>query len=246
MDTKISQQYGDEINSCRLRTARQKERMRYVDFDKALIQLYREERELWNQKNNLGWEPLTPPVQKGWKRFYVVRDDVARNKHALFFENILQKINTYDWSSKKDFLVKKRKRGRKIYVVKHQNLAMPNTWHFNRMNFNDDEKQFFHVEQYNGKWKKEPCFRYVFSEPWRFVLRVKPNIIDKIRKKDSLIESRLQEIDAYMVRNDYRKRLWKILGKNSRNGWKKYEVKDKEKDIFRNKSQAQILDMINV
>ncbi len=39
MDTKLIQQYGEDILCYRLRTARQKKRMRYEDFDKQLIQL---------------------------------------------------------------------------------------------------------------------------------------------------------------------------------------------------------------
>src|SRR5688572_3974164 len=88
MDRKLIQQYGTEILSYRLRTVRQRKRMQYEDFDKQLIKLYKEDKALGIKANNLGWEPLTPPVQKGWKRFFVLRDDVARSKHAEFFENI--------------------------------------------------------------------------------------------------------------------------------------------------------------
>ena len=38
MDTKFIQQYGEDILCYRLRTARQKKRMQYEDFDKQLIQ----------------------------------------------------------------------------------------------------------------------------------------------------------------------------------------------------------------
>lgn len=74
---------------------RQKKRMQYEDFDKQLISLDKKRDDLQELKRNLGWEPLIPPVQKGWKRFFVLRDDVERSKHAEFFQNILKKINTY-------------------------------------------------------------------------------------------------------------------------------------------------------
>lgn len=91
MDTKLIKQYGEDIFCYRLRTARHKKRMQYEDFDKQLIQLHQEENGLYEQRRNLGWEPLLPAVQKGWKRFFVLRDDVARSKQAEFFENILKK-----------------------------------------------------------------------------------------------------------------------------------------------------------
>ena len=107
MDTKLIKQFGTDILCYRIRTARQKKRMQYEDFDKQLIALSKEEIILHN--HNPGWEPLTPPVQRGWKRFFVLRDDVARSDDAQFFQNILAKINTEKWSYRKDFKKKKRK-----------------------------------------------------------------------------------------------------------------------------------------
>src|SRR5688572_12105392 len=134
MDTKFIRVYGEDILCYRMRTARQKIRMQYADFDKFLIQLHREERDLYEKKRNLGWEALSPPVQKGWKRFFVLRDDVERSKQADFFKGILVKINTYDWSSRKDFKIKKRKRGRKTHVIKSQKLLEPGEFHFQKLN----------------------------------------------------------------------------------------------------------------
>ncbi|HVV04083.1 MAG TPA: hypothetical protein VHC96_07645 [Puia sp.] len=95
MDRKTIERYGADILCYRLRTARHKKRMQYEDLDKRLIALDKEQWALRKQQWNLGWEPLIPPVQKGWKRCFVLQGDVARGKHAEFFEGILKKINTY-------------------------------------------------------------------------------------------------------------------------------------------------------
>jgi hypothetical protein len=50
MDTKIIKQYGEDILCYKLRTARQKKRMQYNDFDKQLIQLHKKEKALYLQK----------------------------------------------------------------------------------------------------------------------------------------------------------------------------------------------------
>lgn len=245
MDKQLIQQYGEDILSYRLRTARQKKRMQYEDFDKQLLKLHREERALYKIWDNLDWEPLTPPVQKGWKRFFVLREDVARSKQAEFFEGILKKINTYDWSYRKDFLVKKRKFGRKKYVVKGQKLLEPQEWHFAKLDFTDAEKQLFH-EVYDTDQRGVLYKRYVFNEPWRFVLRVRPNMIDKVKKRDDLIESRMQEINNYLDRTAYQRRLNRILrGEGRYKFWKRYEeCEAKEKYVFNNKSLSQIMDLI--
>ena len=245
MDTKIIQRYGEDILCYRLRTARQKKRLQYEDFDKRLIALNKERRSLRKQKGNLGWDPLTPPVQKGWKRFFVLRDEVAKSKHGEFFQNILKKINTYDWSYRKDFKIKKRRFGKKNYMVREQKLLQPWEWHFLKLGFNEYEKQMFHEEYHFSKWSKEPVKRYVFNEPWRFVLITKPNMITKIRKIDPPLESRLQEIRSFLERNDHEGRSAKLLcGNYQWRGWKEFE-KYNEANPYKNKSLQQVIDMVN-
>ena len=210
MDTKLVREFGTEILSYRLRTVRQKKRMQYEDFDKKLIKLHKENRVLRRKQRNLGWEPLTPPVQKGWKRFFVLREDVAKSKHAEFFENILRKINTVQWSYKKDFKIRKRRYGRNKYGVRQQSLLKPYAYEFERMGFTEVERQFFY-EHWEYNWKRELIKRYVFCEPWRFVLRVRPNMIDKVRKRDEVIERRMDEIDNYLEWNNHICRLEKLV-----------------------------------
>lgn len=246
MDTKLIEQYGEEILSYRLRTARQKKRMQYEDFDKQLLALNRKQIELRIKRNNLGWEPLNPPIQKGWKRFFVLRDDVALSKNAQFFQNILDKINTYDWSSKRDFLVRRRKFGRKIYVVKPQRLLEPEAHHFKKLCFTEREIKMFRIEYRIEKWSKEPVKRYVFLEPWRFILRVRPNLVEKVRIKDAVLDSQIQQMDNYVKRNDLEKRMDKIIRGRYQYRWWKWDDSEKydEADPYKNKSLQQLLDII--
>jgi hypothetical protein len=242
MDTKLVREFGTEILSYRLRTVRQKKRMQYEDFDKQLLKLKREENELDELERNLGYEPLIPPVQKGWKRFFVLRDDVARSKHAEFFENILKNINTYEWHYRRDFKVRKRRYGKGKYAVKTQILLRPCESHFQKLGFNEVEKSFFY-----DAWKWEGGKRlykyYVFSEPWRFVLRVRPNMIDKIKRRDAQIESRSQEIENYFERNNCRYRLCKIL--DGEVGWRYDMRKRPVENVLKNKPLQRVLYEIN-
>jgi hypothetical protein len=245
MDTKLIQQYGEDILCYGIRTARQKKRMQYEDFDKQLIQLHKEEKALRKQQRNLGWEHLIPPVQKGWKRFFVLREDVARDKQSVFFENILKKINTCDYSWRKDFKKRKRKYGRKVYVVKPQSLLKPCASEFSKMEFSEKEKQLFY-EVWEMDFRRQLVKKFVFAEPWRFVLRIQPNMIDKVRKIDAVIEARLKEIDDYLERNDWRKKQCKLVhGYYKWGGWKEHE-KYNEKSMFKNKSLYQILDLVKI
>src|SRR5215213_11908918 len=104
----------NEILSFRIRSRRQKIRAQHEDLEKKLIALHKERRQLYQQQRSLGWVELHPPVMRGWKRYFVLREDVQRSKSAAFFTSILNRINTVQYSSLKDFKVKKRKSGRKI------------------------------------------------------------------------------------------------------------------------------------
>jgi len=240
MDTDIIEQWNGDVTVFRLRTARQKKRLVYKDFDKQLREIDKERRQLWKAQRNLGWEPLTPPVQRGWKRFFVLRDDVATGKHADFFDSILQKINTTDWSYRKDFLVKKRKYGRKTYVTKSQSLRRPCQYDWNKLGLTEREKQFF-VEVWETDRNGRPVLRYEFSEPWRYVLRIKPNIIDKTRIRDTALEARIKSIDNYFERGGHNHRLTNLQGGYRRRHWR-FVTKPRDINILKNKPLRQIVE----
>jgi hypothetical protein len=226
MNRQLIKEFGQDVLCYRLRTKRHKIRMQYEDFDKQLLRLSREQAALYRKQRNLGWEPLVPPEQKGWKRVFVLRGDVAESKYAAFFEGILQKINTKDWSWRKDFLVKRTRFGKKTYVVKGQCLKKLDLWEWRKAAFNEAEQQFFECvfsSDKSGYVKQQ----YVFTEPWRFVLKISPNIIDKVRIRDVVIEQRLKEIDNYLTRGDYNGRIQKIV--YGGNGWNRHTKKMQRK-----------------
>ena len=70
----------DYIQCSRLKTKRQKKRLVKEDFEKQLIQLNKLQDELWEKKRCLPLVPLAMPYQKGWQRYFVLREDIARSK----------------------------------------------------------------------------------------------------------------------------------------------------------------------
>lgn len=230
--------------SYRLRTARQKKRLVKEHRDKQLIQLEKYRRELWNKERNLGFEPLIPPVQRGWIRTFELRDDVKRSKHADFFEGILKKINTKDYSSRKDFKMKKRKRGRKVYVERVQRLREPIYTDFVKLELTKAEQQFFYPVLFLN-WRKRWQQKYVFSEPWRFVAKIRPHMITEKKIVDTELESEIQLIKNYIERNCLRHRMERLT-RGRKCKWKAYTQRDHERRMdmeeFRNKPLTVILD----
>lgn len=227
------------IAASRLRSKRRRKRARHRDFEKHLIGLARETKALKKQAASLGYEPLNSPYQRGWKCVFVLREDVARSKDAPFFEHLLEKINTTQFHWRKDFKVRKRRHGRKIYVDRNQKLKEFSPYDFDKMKFTDKEKTFF--ELVYVLQCKQPLPVYIFTERWRYVLRVQPNMITKVRIIDHDLEARRKEIDSFLTRNHLYPRLFKIVNGRYKWRWKWLYEDEKYPSPLKNKSFAEVL-----
>ncbi|MGV3588802.1 MAG: hypothetical protein ACO1OF_17485 [Adhaeribacter sp.] len=84
---------------------------------------------------------------------------------------------------------------------------------------------------------------YRFVEPWRFRLKIAPNLITQVPRKDFVLEKRLNEIDYYLERNFLEMKLQKL-----KYGYARYRYSDIQERIeyrnpLKNQALAQILDM---
>ncbi|MEO7992245.1 MAG: hypothetical protein ABI663_22035 [Chryseolinea sp.] len=231
---------NDYVQLTRTRSARTKRQMQIKAADKKLIRFHKEEIEIRKAIWNLGWTELKPPVQRGFIRFFVLREYVRREKQPSFFEKILEKINTEQWSYRKDFKRKRRRLGKKIQVVWEQSLREVGEGEFFGKKFTEQERLYFYEALTHPKRSKTPVKVYRFIESWRFVLRIQPNMITKVRVKDLDLEGRRDEINRYFS-HDRRHRLWKLLDGSSNWGWDRLPKK-KYEDPLHNRSFSDILD----
>jgi hypothetical protein len=232
------------LDHFRVKSLRRKERLKRWQFDKTLIRLYREERAISKQIWNLGYEELNPPVQRGWKRYFVLSDDVSRSKDAKFFQGILGKINTVQYSWKKDFKMKRRHRGKKIYVVREQELARLGESCVKKKKFTPEEMEHLAVVRVPARKPGEGLWLYTFQEPWRYKLKIEPNIIKWARKKDFDLERKANEIKQYFDRNHLRPKMFKVV--HGRYQWRlRYyyegDLPKYEYHPFKNRSFSDIL-----
>lgn len=184
----------------RLRSMRSRKRAIRKDVEKQIRKQYKRSRELWKIRRNLPLIPLDKPYQKGFVRFFVVRDDVKQSKDGDFFEGILKKINTYSYSENRKFLKKKRKFGRKIYVEREQKLRYITSFSWNdpKLGLTDRERQYFEKKEDYCPVRKVFGTYYKFTEPWRFTLRVKPNMITHYKPLDLELEKEYAVLDSYL------------------------------------------------
>ncbi|MBO9731742.1 MAG: hypothetical protein J7623_24085 [Chitinophaga sp.] len=202
---------SDILLMSRIRTGRQRKRAAIKAQDKALLRLKREQDALSKAYRNRGCVPLEPPVMKGYNRFFVLRDDVARSRDATFFQGILDKINTTNWCAEKGFRVSKRYKRRHRYADFLQQLYEPTEAEFKKMDFSPRALQYFEEWIKIDKRSGKPVRKYVFTDPWRFILRVRPNWITQQWIHAPELESRMDEIDDFLDRNNLRPRFGKLV-----------------------------------
>ncbi|KAA0127160.1 hypothetical protein FY557_14325 [Chryseobacterium sp. SN22] len=90
----------------RLRNLRSRKRIIKKDVEKQIRQKYKHWRRLWEIRRNIPLVPLEKPYQKGFVRFFVLRDDIKRSSDSRFFEELLKKLNTEMYSPTRKFLKK--------------------------------------------------------------------------------------------------------------------------------------------
>lgn len=233
-----NQEIENYMAASRIRTGRRRKRDARKQYDKQLLQYNRKRKELWQAWRNRGYTELTPPVMKGYIRCFVLRDDVARSRDGDFFRELLKKINTYDYSHRKDFKVKKRRRGRKIHVLREQYLLQPTEYFFKKMKLTSREVNCFEERIRYCKNGIDQIKYFVVKEPWRFVLQVRPNMITKQRVVAPELSSAIDQLDNYLEQNQLEHRIWKLTRsqQSSRRRWL-----PERKDQFKKYTLQQLL-----
>lgn len=195
--------------------------------EKSFIELYKKERKLNLLYRNLGIEELENPYQKGFKRSFVLREDIAKTKKAEFYLELLKHINTTQKSLRKDFKKKKRKNRKRIYTESEQHLKRLDTYEFCKLP-DTFKPHFMKVESYSLKYKRVEI-KYIFIESWRYVLKVTPNMVKHRKRLDATLVSEIKQIENYIDRNYLRPVIDKVRSKNHQ--CKNWNIKPKEKQI---------------
>lgn len=199
----------------KMKTARQKKRLQKKDFDKQVIQIRKKRAKYWQQQSDLPWVPLEIPYQRGWKRHFILREDIKRSAMADFYQELLRNINTSQFNPDKSFKVKRKRKQGKTTVERKQFLReFPEwQWHNDRyQSLSELEKAHFHLYE---KWDKNGRtlkMVYRFNEPWRYVLKVVPNMITHAKLLDSQLEQDLQRLNNFITQQQIEARIYKLTG----------------------------------
>ena len=202
-----------------------------TELDNYLFRLYRKLKQIRFAQHNLGFEEINPPIQRGWKRTFVLNPIVKQSKESEFFQTLLDKINTERINNRKDFKKMKKRKGKKVRVEIPQYLEVLSEYWYRKKIQTEKEQAYFEEVLVYSKHKTLLYKEYHFKEKWRFKLKIVPNWIRFAKIIDPLLLQQKAEIEAYLEKNNLSDRMYKL--KNGSYGYKdKWNPKPKEKYAY--------------
>ncbi|WEK34617.1 MAG: hypothetical protein P0Y53_19190 [Candidatus Pseudobacter hemicellulosilyticus] len=237
--------YGDcYALMSRHRSARARKRAVKKQQEKKLIALREKRQELWEAQYHRPWVPLAEPYQNGWKRQFVLNEAIKRTAAGPFYEALLTKINTVEYSKDKSFTVKKRKKGRKIRVPQTQELRQfyESSWNSRDCQLTAGERMLFYPREY---WDKSgsAVIRYTLADTSPYVLQIRPHMITKVKLLDAQLQQDITCIANLIERNH----LWPAMDRLQRSKpdyWRKYCLIDaRYKNPLKNRSLSEFLQL---
>ena len=161
-----------------------------IKYAKKLYDRYLELQEI---DRKLGYIKLENPIFDGYKRYYVVREDLMRSKKKHALEEILSHINTTIHCKNKNFEYLDRK-SKKMKPMS-QSLAPLSQKDYDKLR-PGLQKYFYKTftvqySLFSRGWSRE-VVHYKFANTWMFVFKVTEHYITKSKVFDPEIDSELK------------------------------------------------------
>ena len=183
---------------------------------------------LWDRKCKLDrgkhydYVELPKPIRAGYKRFFVLRDDIARStKEAAIYKPLLKWMNTVVRSSNKKFMVKQWRRKNYVPITQGLHVISHSDWNKKvEPTLTLKQKSLFmkvwhpNTARRNGKTINAPGgeWKYIFTKPWVFVYKIEPYYHTHRILVNPQIESELKEIWNKIDTNNLWPKLYKQWG----------------------------------
>ncbi len=182
--------------------------------DKKLFRLRKRMNEIYQLERGKPLIQLEKPIQKGFKKDFILRDDVARRRDSNDLQRILGAINHVVYCKNQDFKVKKW-HSNQMEDIPHNLKHIPaNQW--DKLGWPEHFKKWFVYEErpHVGKYSTFIVKGYWFKYPYMFTTRILPNFITHIKQIDTNLEKEKAEIDQYFTQNNGWQRLQHLQGRS--------------------------------
>lgn len=197
---------------------RRQRRFDKEDAEAELRKIWREQERLWMAKRTKNWIELEKPERRGYVRFFVLRQDIAKSKEANFYNLLLKHIQEYVYCRDKKFLRKDYKTKKMVPIEQYLKPIEHKDW--NKLNFSEKQKACFDKRWKQNKFGKGGKFVYEFIKDWMFVMKIEPYYITKKLILDPQLESRYKEIQNKIDNNNLWPKIYHQKGKKYGYSWK--------------------------
>jgi hypothetical protein len=187
--------------------------------EKELRKLWKEYENLWKIARNKenGYLVEVEPYQKGWARYYVLREDIKNRNDARTIQQALDLINSERVSNREDFTVKDYKAGKYVPMKQPLNNVTEKKWE----TLSPSVQKWFVKRQLVEKYSNRVYYAYVFKLDYFFEFKVEPNIITHHWIPDSEWATRQAELSHKLQRENLWPKINKMLGASAQpKNWK--------------------------
>jgi hypothetical protein len=193
--------------------ARQTRKISIEEKDKYIIAQYKRLKELWKAERSRPWVKLDVPIRKGWKKFFVLREDIARRSDAHELARILGVINHTITCENKEFKTTHWKTGKKEDIPHVPEHIPANSWD------KYEWPEYFKTKWFDFKTKIKPGLYgssyeikgWWFKYPWMFSPKIRPNILTHVRERNPDEEKEEKAISRWFERTNSWPRLDHLL-----------------------------------
>ncbi len=205
--------------------------------------MHRELKRLRARQRHPPVHELNPPIQRGWKRQYVLNHAARHQADALLLATILERLNTVRYFWHRCFRRGRRRRQRNMISIE-QTLRVFSfeQWHWEpipaewRRCFRPEivprtllDRAWRHRQ--SGPWnhpvlakcRRGHVWAYVFRRPELFTLRVEKHWLTHYSEIEPEVIERIAEIERWMQRHHGHERVYRLKG----GSWHAWDGPDK-------------------
>ena len=180
---------------------------------KALRRLYNEYSKQWKERFQHGeWVKVNPPYQKGWLRFFDLRDDIKRRRDASRIKKALELVNNTTYCRRKDFTTYNYTKKKRVPIEQTPRFISEEKF----LELDPSIQKFLEKRQYTEKtyFGKKIKVGYTLRYDYWVVFVIEPNMVVERWVPDPKWESKMAEITNKIHRDN----LWPKMSKEF--GWK--------------------------
>jgi hypothetical protein len=203
-----------------------KERGNYKTLEgKRLLKIQERLNHLYSiNKNPIEYVPINPPIRVGWKRTYVLREDIRKRKDAKFIAEALALVNYEQYSKRKDF---KDHSWENRHIWKEMEFPFKDLSEREYLKLSEKMRNCFYKTIKVPRWGAAYEVYKFDLDPWMFKKKVSPRYINQRAIYDTNVESEIDKLWNYLYRSGRSAILYHYLG-DKKNYWDDWDMNPRE------------------